>query len=172
MLKQTRRNLILLAVLGMLVALLAWLPSESERPATFHLLDEEPETIAVYRRHEGSEELRFRLARDGEDWRLTVPGSEPAVADNVRVAALVQALNAPSRRSWKPGEIDTAQTGLNQPHYRIAAGSRDILIGDRGALGNQRYVSDGERILLISDIISYHLQREPESYLPADSKAE
>lgn len=172
MLKATRRNFILAGLLGSLVALLAWLPEDRPTPPAHRLMDELPSDIRVFRRDNEQWTLRYRLYRDGGAWWISDGTSEPRRADPVRAESASSALLAPSRRSWSPGEIPATQSGLGEPGYRILADDREIMVGSRGALGNQRYVSDGTRVLLVSDVISYQLQRPVDSFLPKPRKPE
>ena len=172
MLKQTRRNLVLLAVLCLLVALLAWLPQEPH-PGFTTLLPSPPTDIRVFQRMpDGTESLHYHLFLEDGKWWVETATDEPRLADPIRAESVQQALLAPSRRSWKQGEIDPAETGLAQPRHRIEADGHSFWFGDRGALGNQRYVTDGDRILLVSDIITYHLQRDADSFLPPQQRSE
>lgn len=166
--RQLLRNGILAVILAVLVMALLWLPDEPATPEFFQLISEEPDRIAVYRVDDGTGMLRFILERENDQWFLLLEPEDDQrqLADTARARALVHALAAPSRRSWSPGEISLEETGLDMPRYRIVVDEQEILVGDRGALGNQRYVSANERILLISDILLYHLQRDPDTYLP------
>jgi hypothetical protein len=165
--KQLLRNGILAGILAVLVMTLMWVPDEPAAPEFFQLISEEPDRIAVYRIDDGKETLRFTLEREGDQWFLLEPANEQRqLADIARARALIHALAAPSRRTWSADDISPEETGLDTPRYRIVIDEQEIFVGDRGALGNQRYVSDSKRILLISDILLYHLQRDPATYLP------
>lgn len=165
--RQLLRNGILAIILAGLVMVLLWVPDEPARPEFFQLLSEEPDRIAVYRIDDGVESLRFILQQEDDQWfLLDSEDDQRRLADSARARALVHALAAPSRRTWSPGDISPEETGLDTPRYRIVIDEQEIFVGDRGALGNQRYVSDSKRILLISDILLYHLQRDPATYLP------
>lgn len=173
MLKQSRRNVVLLVILSLLVALLAWLPaSETDRNLP-RLLASPPTDIRVFQRMpDGSDSMQYHLYLEDGKWWIEGPNNEPQIADPMRAESAQQALLAPSRRSWKKGEIDPAETGLAQPRHRIEADGQSLWFGGRGALGNQRYATDGDRILLISDIITYHLQRDASSFLPPQQRSD
>lgn len=172
MLKATRRNLVLLGILALLAAAAFLLPEDMQVPDYPRLLDTLPESVRVEQRTPDGWLERYHLYREGDTWFVSAPGRAPLPAATVRAESARHMLLAPSRRSWNVDEIPAEQTGLDQPGYRVIADGEEFFIGKRGALGNQRYVSDGSRVLLVDDVISYHLQRGPETFLPPDHRPE
>lgn len=170
MLPQARRNLVLLVIVAMLLALWWLLPDRDATQDQARLLDGNPSRVTIFVGDDDTPGLDL-MQQDG-DWMVRSETGDFAPADTASVNALLAALNAPSRRSWSRAEVDLAELGLDQPRYRVLVDGRALLVGDRGALGNQRYVADGERVLLVSDVLIYHLQRPLDSYLPQDRAGE
>lgn len=158
--RRMRTNLVLAAVVAAL-GLFLWLgpEPETEKPGVPLIgSDETVERLAVLE----NGEQRFALERTGDAWRLVAPFELPA--DDFQVEAFVDALGAETVRDYSIDEADLAELGLAEPRWTVDVNGTELRVGNRAALGNNRYVQKGNRVYLVSDVLSYRLQRDALDY--------
>lgn len=172
--RRLRTNLVLVAVLTAAALLIIYGPDPGSEPRGVPLIesDEKISRIAVFESNGGTDELHFSLERNNESWKLVAPVELPAAM--FQVDALLGALREPASRRYLMSEADPAALGLASPQWRVEVDARELLLGDRTALGVQRYVQMGDHVYLVNDLLSYRLQRNPFDYaskkiLPEDA---
>lgn len=149
-----RVNLILGALVLALVV--GWMAS---RPAPGPALtDLDPGAIGQIRVSD-RRGLKFALARDGADWRLTHPQAGPADPD--QAAALAGLARTPSHRQLPLEGLDLQALGLDPPGLRLELDGRVLELGGTDPVQGRRYVLVAGRVHLIADPIA-HLLRVPE----------
>ncbi|HEX7047637.1 MAG TPA: DUF4340 domain-containing protein [Gammaproteobacteria bacterium] len=173
--RRLRTNLVLVAVLAAAALLIIYGPEPGNEPRGVPLIesDEKISRIAVFEGNGETDELRFALERSNETWELVAPVELPAAM--FQVDALLGALREPASRRYPMSEADPAALGLAAPQWRVEVDARELRLGDRTALGVQRYVQMGDHVYLVNDLLSYRLQRNPFDYasknvLPEDEK--
>lgn len=169
--RRLRTNLVLVAVLAAAGLLIAYGPQPDKESPGIPLFDagEDISRVAVFE----NGKRRFELERRGDAWRLVAPVELPAAM--FQVDALLAALQEPASRSYALAETDPAALGLAEPRWRVRVNGSELSLGDRAALGNQRYVRMDDRVYLVNDLLVYRLQRNPFDYaskqlLPADAR--
>ncbi len=90
----------------------------------------------------------IRLARDGDDWRLTDPSAYPA--DPAAVLGLLEAISGlDADRVLRGDEVEAAGYGLDDPEFELALTDADgrrwaLTVGATAPLGSKRAVRRGE----------------------------
>lgn len=157
--RRLRTNLLLAAVIAAL-GMFIWLapePTSGTQVAVF-APDASITRIDVF----DSGALRFTVQADGDQWNVTAPFALPA--DEFQVNALLDSLHEPVRRRYAAADADLAALGLEQPRWRLHVNGHELLLGDRTALGSERYLLKDGFVYLVGDVLSYRVQRNPLDY--------
>ncbi len=166
-------NLALLALVGVLVAVVVFEPGKDPEPKPEPLTTRDPDTVT-----------RLKLVRDGDDvivlekrdgrWWLTQPWTLPARA--FRVEGVLRLLEAESQSRHDLAGLDLAKFGLDRPRASVTVdGELTIDFGGTEPLAQRRYVRIGEDLHTIIDTFYYQIAATPESFvdlalLPPDAK--
>lgn len=156
--KRLRTNLFLaLAVVAL--GLLVWVAPVNEKK-TFALFGADEALIEIRVLQSG--EPRFTLQQQ-DGWQVLEPVNLPA--DAFQVDALLDSLRQTTSRRYAVEDANLQELGLADPEWKLEVDGEEIFIGGSAATGNQRYVMKGGYIYLLSEVVSYHLQRSPWDYV-------
>jgi hypothetical protein len=162
MLRRTRTNLILLAMVALLgAAVYAEIRREQalmQDPLTT-LNPDQIKTLAIT--CQGCTARRFEKV-DGH-WLMREPKSEPA--NDKAVARLAAIVRAPVRYRRAAIEVDPKKLGLDPPLATLEADGLVLKFGTTDAIRNDRYVEAGGTIALVPDRFSALLFATPETEL-------
>lgn len=159
--KRMRTNLLLLIAV-IVVALFIWLMPEPLDDSTgVALFAPDVEFSRLEALRDG--ETRFVLERSGPAWKMVVPVR--AAADDFQVQSLLANLRQRAERAYPVAEVDLEQAGLVDAEWSLRVDDHLLQFGARTALGNNRYVQKGDQVYLLSDVMTYRLQREPMDYV-------
>lgn len=158
--KRLRTNL-LLAIAVAVLGLLVWFAPDGEQKQTFALfgMDDAVADIRVFR----SGALQFALQQQDKEWHLLEPVKLPA--DAFQADALLESLHQSTPRRYAVEDADLQELGLADPEWHLEVDGEEIFIGGSAAIGNQRYVMKSRHIYLLSEVLTYHLQRSPWDYV-------
>ena len=152
--KQWLLNLFLL---GLAIALAAFIFFSEEKPDSRQLprlTDIDPGTIRqISISHNGHS---TQLEKHNGSWRISKPLQ--IAANDFRVKTILQLLNAPVHRTFKPAELDTEKIGLaddmTADNTRIRFDHSEIIFGIVNPATGLRYVRMGDGIYTIEDVYS------------------
>lgn len=157
--RRLRTNLLLVAAVAVTGAIIWLAPEPAPRIETFSLFEVDEPITHIEVIENGN--VRFTLHADG-NWKVTAPFHLPA--DEFQMNALLDSLRQPATRRYAIDGVNLAELGLEAPRFRLHVNDSEILVGDRTALGNDRYVLKDGFVYLVSDVLSYRLQRNPLDY--------
>lgn len=155
-----RTNLLLAAVVAML-GVIVWLAPESKKGVPVHaLFDANSAITGIEVLDRGKPHLALAL-QEGR-WHVAAPFELPA--DDFQVDALLDSLREPATRRYPADSANLAELGLENPRWTLRVDDVQIRLGDRGVLGNTRYLLKDGFVYLVNDVLSYRLQRAPLDY--------
>lgn len=137
---------ILLVILLLLARLLATV-DKTTKPVLSNLKQDDVERIVV--QITGNDTLEFTKTAGG--WYLVKPLNRKA--DTSRIQVLLATLSLPTDAVYSEAEIDPVEAGLEPARGSLTLNNERFLFGDSDGNGNRRYVQNGEKITLISDIV-------------------
>ena len=159
--KRLRTNLFL-AIAVIVLGLLVWFAPDSEKQAKAFALFGEGEAITeihVLR----SGELQLVLQQQDEFWRVREPVNLPA--DKFQVDSLLDSLRQTTPRRYAAADADLQELGLANPEWTLEINGVEIALGGSAAIGRQRYVMKEGHVYLLSEVLTYQLQRSPWDYV-------
>lgn len=142
-------NLVLLAVVGVLAALVIIDPGRDGPPAPPSISVQDPagvSRVSVRRADGPAIELE---RREGDRWFLTAPLELPANAFKVRT--LLEVATSPGHAQVEEAAADPARFGLAEPRVRLMLDQREYAFGDTQPLSGRRYVRVEGAVYLIDD---------------------
>lgn len=166
-------NLGLLALVGVLVAIVVFEPGKQPEPAPTPLTTRQPDTITRLKLVRGDDDIIELEKRDGR-WWLTRPWQLPAKA--FRVQGILRLLDTESQSRHDLAGLDLAKFGLDKPRASVTFdGELTIDFGGTEPLSQRRYVRIGEDLHTIVDTYYYQVAATPASFvdtalLPPDAK--
>lgn len=144
--RRTILNLILVALVAAIAALLMLAPVEEHSPAPVLVPGADPATIDTIRvQRAGAPELLFH--RDRARWIMTAPVTAPA--HEARINALLGLLADQSLAQLPATGLD--RFGLETPAVIVELGTHRIALGDSHPIDEQRYVLYGGAVHLVPD---------------------
>ncbi|MCB1760331.1 MAG: DUF4340 domain-containing protein [Gammaproteobacteria bacterium] len=149
----------------LLLALLSatWLLERDPGPAqTERLTAWQPEQIRQLKIANRSGPA-FELERDNGGWRMTTPYR--VQANQSRIERLLPISSAAVTASFPLPTTELEQFGLDKPLAELWLNGRRLLIGATDPVNHQRYVANGERLLLIHDTFPHLLLAPAEQYV-------
>jgi hypothetical protein len=164
MMRLGRINLVL-ALVAVLLALLAWLEPGLDRSGELPPLTViTPGGVSSIRVFENGEvSMALELTTDG--WRLTAPHAGPADAERVR--QLLGILQTPSLRQLTVAPERYGAFGLDDPELVLEVDGLPIAFGGLDPVTSQRYVLVEGAVHLIGDGFRHHLLAGPEGFRPS-----
>lgn len=158
--RRLRTNLLLIGAIAVLGTFIWLAPEPAPGGPTFALFDADESITRIEVREQG--ELRLALQSHGDGWKVEAPFQLPA--DDFQMNALLDSLHQPATRRYAIDGVKLADLGLDEPRFRLHVNDSEVLVGDRTALGNDRYLLKDGFVYLVSDVLSYRLQRNPLDY--------
>lgn len=140
----------------MVIAALFWL-SGKETERAIPLIDLPPRAVTQLAVVVDGE-ARWRLERQPDGWRLTVPVDAPARPE--RVGQLLQLIRAPIVRRISADDAPPARFGLDSPRFRILANDRELAVGDSHPSERQQYYRRGDEVVLATELLALQFGRD------------
>ena len=168
--KRNLLNLILLAFIAILVALVIYEPGKNvaAKPPTLTNLDKKDITqIKITRRVADDADLReqeIEIEKTSNGWEMIKPYA--VSANSFRIDSILEILSTVSysQNSLKNLNLDTF--GLDKPEATITFNNNvSLIFGHNKSLKNHRYIQIGSTLHLTPDTFFYQLTAKSESYV-------
>jgi hypothetical protein len=152
-------NLVLLAVIAGLGALLYFEPGQDEddRAAIAQVDEANLSTITLKNR----DTIVFER-KDGR-WRLTAPFQAPV--NEIRVRQLIDIAKSPVESQYPLKAEEIAKFELDKPKAILTLGNTTLVFGGSDPINMRRYVQAGEALYLVNDDFFHHLQAAATDYV-------
>jgi len=168
----SRRNLLNLGLLGLVIALLAlaiFEPGRDRQPAPVPLFTLKPEQVDTIRIKRPEHEDLALQRRQG-NWFIIKPLEAPANASLVDRVLKITTSTCPVR--YAAAELELARLQLDPPRLRLILNDQALAFGGTETLNGRRYVQIGDSVYLCSDRFYYLLTGTLENFTTPRTPAE
>ncbi len=158
-----RLNLLLLIIV-VLLAVLNFLPEDTQQVPLTNLDAENIQTITI-----NSKQKELHFDKDNTRWQLQSAPSQ-AINDET-LSRLLGILKTHSYRQFEKTENNLSAFGLNSPLYQLTLDKLQIQFGTTDPVQNHRYVLVNNKIHLINDLyLQFFLADETFFYKKSDKE--
>lgn len=155
-------NLLLLAIIAALVALVVYEPGIEAPPAAAKFSPLKADEIARIK-IAIKNEAPIILEKTDHQWWLQTPVR--LRADEAMAKHILTLLDETSFADYPAASMDPATTGLSEPQIQLWFNDTEIDLGKRNPLQQQRYAQIGARVHMITDKMTYRLSGDYSRYV-------
>ncbi|HTT08797.1 MAG TPA: DUF4340 domain-containing protein, partial [Gammaproteobacteria bacterium] len=155
-------NLLLLAVVGVLAAVVYFEPGK-EKPAVPVKLTTLTAAQVTHISIKRPDQPDIKLIRKGARWLMEAPYA--TTADEVRIGFLLDFLEAKSGSSFPVVKEDLPKYALDKPRAVLTLNNEVFEFGDSNPMTMQRYVRHGNAIYMLFDTAYQYLIAEAGTYV-------
>lgn len=165
--KRNLLNLILLAFIALLAAIVIYEPGKSvaaKLPTLTNLNKKDIKQIKITRHGADLPEQEIKLEKTSEGWKMTKPYA--VSANSFRIDSILEILSTVSFSQNRLQNLNLNTFGLAKPAATITFNNNvSLVFGHNKSLKNHRYIQIGSTLHLTPDTFFYQLAAKSESYV-------